>query len=530
MLTISGVPRKPVVLVILDGFGTNPSKTNNAVAQASTAALDNYFSRYPHTTLNASGPAVGLPDGQMGNSEVGHLTLGAGSIIRQDAVCISDAILSGDFYNNETFLSAIDAAKAKQRPVHLIGLVSDGGVHSQLDHLQALIEMCRQRGARPLLHMITDGRDTLPQSALYFVPEIEKQLHESGGAIATITGRYYAMDRDKRWDRTELAWRALRLAKGEKAQCAETAIKSAYSAGDNDEFIRPILLSTYEPMLEDDTVIFFNFRKDRPQQLAAALAYDQFDGFDRGDEGLVNLTCMMPYDANMPFPYAFIPEKPEITLAQVLSQYGLSQFHCAETEKYAHVTYFFNGGHTSTHQGEKHFLVPSPKVATYDLKPSMSAKEVADAVVAAISKGVYGFIVVNFANGDMVGHTAKRHAVIEAVETLDREVNRVLNACENAGYSVVLTADHGNCEEMVDPFTGEPHTQHTTYPVPCMIVDEDNWQLSSSGGLSNVAPTILQLMGIRKPLKMTASSLLLKKLPGHRVPERNLAANLRGVA
>ncbi len=530
MLTISGVPRKPVVLVILDGFGTNPSKTNNAVAQATTTSLDNYFSRYPHTTLNASGPSVGLPDGQMGNSEVGHLTLGAGSIIRQDAVCISDAILSGEFYNNETFLAAIDHARSKQRPVHLIGLVSDGGVHSHLDHLQALIEMCRQRGARPLLHMITDGRDTLPQSAMYFIPEIEKQLHESGGAIASITGRYYAMDRDKRWERTELAWRALRLSKGEKGQCAETAIKAAYAAGDTDEFIKPILLSTFEPMMEDDAVIFFNFRKDRPQQLAAALAYEQFDGFDRGDAGLVNLSCMMPYDASMPFPYAFVPEKPETTLAQVLSQNGLSQFHCAETEKYAHVTYFFNGGQTTTYDGEKHFLVPSPKVATYDLKPSMSAKEVADAVIGAISEGVYGFMVVNFANGDMVGHTAKRHAVIEAVETLDREVNRVLNACETAGYSVVLTADHGNCEEMIDPFTGEPHTQHTTYPVPCMIIDEDNWQLSSSGGLSNVAPTVLQLMGIRKPLKMSASSLLLKKLPGHRVPERNQAANLRGVA
>ena len=437
MLTISGVPRKPVVLVILDGFGTNPSKTNNAVAQASTASLDSYFSRYPHTTLNASGPAVGLPDGQMGNSEVGHLTLGAGSIIRQDAVCISDSIQSGEFYRNEAFQSSIEHAKSRQRPVHLIGLVSDGGVHSQLDHLQALIEMCRQKGVRPLLHVITDGRDTLPQSALFYLPEIEKQLHESGGAIASIIGRYYAMDRDKRWDRTELAWRALRLGKGEKGQCAETAIKSAYSAGDTDEFIRPILLSTYEPMLEDDAVIFFNFRKDRPQQLSAALAFDQFEGFDRGDEGLVSLTCMMPYDAKMPFSYAFAPEKPDVTLAQVLSQYGLSQFHCAETEKYAHVTYFFNGGRTSTHQGEKHLLVPSPKVATYDLKPSMSAGEVADAVVGAISKGVYGFIVVNFANGDMVGHTAKRHAVIEAVVTLDAEVSRVLNAGETAGYAGV---------------------------------------------------------------------------------------------
>lgn len=530
MTTISGVPRKPVVLVILDGFGVNPSKTHNAVAEAKTPYLDSYFSRYPHTTLSASGSSVGLPDGQMGNSEVGHLTIGAGSVIQQDAVSISHAIKSGDFFSNPAFLSSLENARSNNRPLHLIGLVSDGGVHSHLDHLLALIDMCRQQKVKPLLHMITDGRDTLPQSALYFVNDIEKRLHESGGAIASITGRYYAMDRDKRWDRTELAWRALTLGKGEKAESAETAIRSAYSAGDSDEFIRPILLPTHDCLKADDSVIFFNFRKDRPQQLASALAYEHFNGFDRGNTGLVKLTCMMPYDAKMPFPYAFSPEKPDITLAETLSQYGLSQFHCAETEKYAHVTYFFNGGRRSNFQGETHMLVPSPKIATYDLKPSMSAVEVADATIGAISKGTYAFIVVNFANGDMVGHTAKRNAVIEAVETLDHEVNRVLSAAENKGYSVILTADHGNCEEMIDPFTGEPHTQHTTYPVPCLILDEENWKLSSSGGLSNIAPTTLHLMGIKKPTKMSSGSLLLEKLPGKRVPERNYYRNLRGVA
>ena len=530
MSTISGVPRKPVVLVILDGYGVNPGKSNNAVALAQTPNLDTYFSRYPHTTLNASGHAVGLPDGQMGNSEVGHLTLGAGSIIRQDAVCISDTINNQSFFENTALIQSVKRARSQNRPVHLLGLVSDGGVHSSLDHLTALIHLCRQHGAKPLLHMITDGRDTLPQSALQYLPELEKQLHESGGSIASIMGRYYAMDRDKRWERTELAWRALVLEKGQKAQSPTTAILSAYSAGDTDEFIQPILLPTFESIEDNDSVIFFNFRKDRPRQLAAALAYEHFEGFDRGNAGLANMTCMMPYDDKMPFDYAFLPEKPPITMSHVLTELGLSQFHCAETEKYPHVTYFFNGGQQSANPGERHVMIPSPKVATYDQKPSMSAVEVADAVIGAISKGTYSFIVVNFANGDMVGHTAKRHAVIEAVETLDTEVNRVLTASRNAGYSAILTADHGNCEEMVDPFTGEPHTQHTTYPVPCLIVDEDNWQLSSSGGLSNVAPTILHLMGLPKPPEMSSNSLLLKKLPALRAPERAQSDGILGAA
>lgn len=529
-MNMSSVPGKPVVLVILDGFGTNPGKSNNGVALAHTPNLDKYFARYAHTTLAASGHAVGLPDGQMGNSEVGHLTLGAGSIIRQDAVCISDSIESGDFYQNQAFLDSISHAKQLGRPVHLIGLVSDGGVHSHLDHLKALIELCHRQHVKPLLHMITDGRDTLPKSALHYLHEIEPILHASGGAIASITGRYYAMDRDHRWERTELAWRALVLGKGEHAASAESAIHTAYSAGDTDEFIRPILLPAFDQVRADDSVIFFNFRKDRPRQLSAALAQSNFDGFDRGEIGTCQLTCMMPYDKHMPFSFAFEPEKPESTLAEVISQEGLSQFHCAETEKYAHVTYFFNGGKDEPHPGEEHQMIASPNVATYDLKPSMSATEVAKATIGAINKGIYSFIVVNFANGDMVGHTAKRDAVIEAVETLDREVDWVLHAAQEAGYSVVLTADHGNCEELVDPFTGEPHTQHTTYPVPCLIMDEANWQLSSCGGLSNVAPTILQLMGLTKPEAMHADSLLLSKLPGTRPQERNHPRSFRGVA
>ena len=529
MSLIEGVPRRPVLLVILDGFGINPGKRNNAVSEAETPRLDAYFSRFPHTTLNASGHAVGLPDGQMGNSEVGHLTLGAGSIIHQDMVRIDDAISNGDFYRNPKLLSAVKRAKEADRPLHLLGLVSDGGVHSQLSHLSALIELCHRHAVRPQLHMITDGRDTLPQSALNFLPRIESELHEAGGAIGSIMGRYYAMDRDKRWDRTELAWRALVMAKGETGKYAKSAISGAYASGDSDEFIKPVLLPSFQPMLSGDEVIFFNFRKDRPRQMAMALSGSEFDGFDRGDAPRPTMTCMMPYDRSYPFAYAFEPEAPETTLGHEVSAHGLKQLHCAETEKYAHVTYFFNGGRDQPHDGEEQILIPSPKVATYDQQPAMSAGKITDTVIEALKKKQYGFIVVNFANGDMVGHTAKRHAVLEAVETLDHEAGRLLDAAYRIGYSAILTADHGNCEEMIDPFTGEPQTQHTTYPVPCLIMDENNWRLSTSGGLSNVAPTVLKLMGLPQPELMSAQSLLLQQMPGER-PEIPAPVELLGVA
>jgi 2,3-bisphosphoglycerate-independent phosphoglycerate mutase len=532
-VNISGVPRRPVVLIILDGFGVNPSRVNNAVAEARTPHLDRYFSQYPHTLLSASGTAVGLPDGQMGNSEVGHLTLGAGAVIRQDLVRINDAIASGEFFSNQALLRAIRRAAEKRRPLHLLGLVSDGGVHSHVTHLRALIQMCRQQGAKPLLHMITDGRDTPPQSALAYLRDVESRLHEAGGAIGSIIGRYFAMDRDKRWERTELAWRALVLGKAMLGMSAETAIRGAYAAGDTDEFIRPILLPMADKILPGDSVIAFNFRKDRPRQLVAALGVAGFSGFDRGNGALAEVTCMMPYQRSLNLPYAFEPEQPVTTLGQVISTLGLAQFHCAETEKYSHVTHFFNGGRSEPYSGETQLLVPSPRVATYDLKPGMSAREVADAAIGAISKGRYALIVVNFANGDMVGHTAVPQAVIRAVETLDTEVNRVLEAATTADYSVLLTADHGNCEELVDPVTGEPHTQHTTYPVPCLLLDEQNWQLSCCGGLANVAPTVLQLMGIEPPAAMQAGSLLLRALPGpcyQRGRQRQIQTRLRGVA
>jgi len=512
-----GAPRRPTVLIILDGFGVNPGKKNNAIAAADTPNLDEYFARYPHTTLHASGMAVGLPDGQMGNSEVGHLTLGCGSIIKQDLVCIDEAITQGEFYTKPAFLNALSKCKDTNRPLHLLGLVSDGGVHSHTHHLLALIRLCKQHGVSPLLHMITDGRDTPPKSALDYLAMVQAALHEAGGAIATITGRYYAMDRDKRWERTELAWRALVLGKGQHAHNAESGIRSAYMAGDTDEFIQPIILPTAKSLQSDDQLIFFNFRKDRPQQLVKALAREDFNGFDRGDYSRLQLTCMMPYDRTDDLPFAFEPQRPAMTLGEVISKMGLYQFHCAETEKFAHVTYFLNGGRTEPFSGETQRLIPSPKVATYDLKPEMSAPKVADAVIDAIQKEDYAFIVVNFANGDMVGHTAVKHAVIEAIEALDQHVGRVLQAAVAADYSVVLTADHGNCEELLDPTTDAPHTQHTTYPVPCLIIDKESWQLSSTGGLSNIAPTVLHLMGLEQPAEMPAHSLLLKPLGGDNV-------------
>lgn len=505
-------PRRPVVLVILDGFGVNPCKKNNAIHLAHTPRLDHYFSRYPHTLLQASGNAVGVPDGQMGNSEIGHITLGCGRIIGQDIMRIDAAIATGEFFENPAFIDVLLKAKLTERPLHLLGLVSDGGVHSSLKHLQALIKLCKRYAVKPLLHMITDGRDSPPGSGLAYLHEVETSLHECGGAIATIMGRYFAMDRDNRWDRIELAWRAIVHGKGQRMYSAETALRSAYAAGDSDEFIRPAVLPTWREPQPGEPMFSFNFRKDRPRQIVRALGSREFAGFDRGEAPLFRITTMMPYDNSGEMACAFVPEYPAVTLGKVFSELGLRQFYCAETEKYPHVTYFFNGGRFDPYAGETRVSIPSPNVATYDQKPSMSAAKVADAVIHAIKENAYGFVLVNFANGDMVGHTAKADAVIEAIETLDREAGRVIDAAIAHDYSVVLTADHGNCEELIDPVTGAPHTQHTLYPVPCLIIDEQSWQLSSRGGLANVAPTVLQLMGIEQPPEMTASSLLLKVL------------------
>ncbi len=505
-------PRRPVLLVILDGFGINPSHINNAVVEANTPGLDHYFSHYPHTLLQASGKAVGLPDGQMGNSEVGHLALGCGSIIRQDIVNIDDAISSGQFYDNEALCAAIDTAHSVGRPIHLMGLISDGGVHSHINHALALIELCRRRGVKPLLHMITDGRDTPPQSALKYITDLQAALRRAGGFIATVCGRYYAMDRNKQWDRIQLAWSAMVRGQGRNASSLKDAIELAYAEGETDEFITPTILPGAEPITVQDSVIFFNFRKDRPRQLVKALTKKEFNKFERGNYLPITVTCMTEYDKWFSLPFAFEQDRPQITIGEIISQTGLKQLHCAETEKYAHVTYFFNGGRGDPYQGENRIIINSPEVATYDLAPEMSAAAVADAVVDAVKSKQYAFIVVNFANGDMVGHSAVREAVIQSVETLDQEVGRVLDLAIANGFSVVLTADHGNCEEMVDPVSGEPHTQHTVYPVPCLIIDEIPWQLSIGAGLTSIAPTVLQLMGLQQPDSMHGQSLLLKPL------------------
>jgi len=504
------VPRRPSILIILDGFGVNPSRINNAVVEANTPRLDEYFSKNTHTTLDASGKSVGLPVGQMGNSEVGHLTLGSGAVMRQDLVRIDDSIKSGEFFENAALVAAIDDTALKGRPMHLVGLVSDGGVHSHLNHLLALIEMCAQRKIKPLVHMITDGRDTAPRAAIGFLTKLEAALDEADGAIATICGRFYAMDRDNRWDRTEIAWRSMCEHKAEKHDTASYAIEAAYANDLGDEFIQPCVLPGAEMIEEGDNIIFFNFRNDRPRQLAAALSQSNFSEFDKGGCPSVTVTCLTEYDPQFLLPIAFAPERPHSTLASVVSRAGYKQFHCAETEKYAHVTFFFNGGREESWAGEDRVMIPSPKVSTYDVQPEMSAKEVADATIDALKSHEYGFLVVNFANGDMVGHTAVREAVIAAVEAMDTEVGRLLDVAVEEEYSVFLTADHGNCDEMVDPVTGEPHTQHTVYPVPCLIIDKEYWRLSTGMGLSGVAPTLLQMMGLQQPPDMTGESVLLE--------------------
>lgn len=505
-------PRRPVILIILDGFGVSPSRLNNAVAQAHTPQLDKYFSRHVHTLLQASGSAVGLPDGQMGNSEVGHLTMGCGSIVRQDLVRIDSAINDMSFFENPALMDAVGHARNNQRPLHLAGLVSDGGVHSDIAHLLALIELCRRNDVRPVLHMFTDGRDTAPVSALHYLDQIEPSLRSAGGNIASVSGRYFAMDRDNRWLRTEQAWRAITLAQGEHAESARDAIEVAYAAGKTDEFIVPTVIKGGEPVQWGDPLLFFNFRKDRARQLTAALAKSEFTHFDRGDYTPITVTCMTEYDEWYRLPFAFKQDRPQTTMAEVISRAGLRQFHCAETEKYAHVTYFLNGGKGDPFAGEERVIIDSPRVATYDLKPEMSADKVADAVIEAITSKDFAFIAVNFANGDMVGHSGIPAAAIKAVEALDREVGRLLDVADAANWSVVLTADHGNCEQMVDPVSGEPHTRHTVYPVPCLIIDEVPWQLAVGAGLSAIAPTVLHLLGLPIPDAMTGRSLLLKPI------------------
>ena len=505
-------PRRPVLLVIMDGIGVNPSKKNNAVALANTPNLDAIYAAHPVCLLEASGRAVGLPEGQMGNSEVGHLTLGAGTVLRQDLVKINDAIDDGSFATNNAIVAALQRCKQKTSPLHLIGLVSDGGVHSHTSHLQALIGLCAEHKVQPVLHAITDGRDTAPDSAKGFFELVCPSLEAANGVLATVSGRYYALDRDKRWERVQLAWNAMVLGEGRQCSDLDDALSVAAKNNESDEFIIPTVLANHVPLTESSEALFFNFRNDRPRELSEALALEAFDGFDRGHYKVITLTTMTRYESSYPFACAFTRDEPEVTLGQAVSDAGIAQIRSAETEKYPHVTFFFNGGRDEPLALEQRLLVDSPKVATYDLQPQMSAVQVTDGIELALRQAQAGLIVVNLANGDMVGHTGIPEAVIAAVETVDAMVGRLWNTAVESGYSIVLTADHGNADMLVDPVSQKPHTQHTTFPVPCAIYDSCVWELGNGNALPAIAPTVLQLMGLEKPATMQGHSLLLRQI------------------
>jgi 2,3-bisphosphoglycerate-independent phosphoglycerate mutase len=503
----------PVVLIILDGWGIAPPWGGNALYFAKTPCYDQLIKKFPYTTLQASGEAVGLPGHERGNSEAGHLNIGAGKIVHQDVNHISKLITEGTFFKNEVLLNAINHVKKYHSKLHLLGLLSDGGIHSHINHLFALLDLCVQQGVdRLFIHVFTDGRDTEPQGALSYILKLERKLKEIKiGQIASVSGRYYAMDRDKRWDRTEKAYLAIASALGPSESQAPSAISRAYQKGLTDEFITPTVIKN--PKVEDnDAIIFFNVRGDRARQLTLAFTDPKFKEFKTTKYKnlfFVTFTWYGEYIPNTQF--AFSPEEVKQPLAKVLSDNKLNQFHIAETEKYAHVTYFFNGGREEPFWGEDRKMIPSPKVATYNLKPEMSAKEVADEVYKAISFKKYDFIVVNFANPDMVGHTGDLKAAIKAAETVDQQLKKLIDKIIEDKIIAMITADHGNIEQMVNPKTGEIDTEHTSNPVPFILVTPDSkpYQLRSDGKLANVAPTILEFLQIEKPKEMTEGGLCL---------------------
>jgi len=506
---------RPVALIVLDGWGYRPETEGNAIALANTPTWDSLWGRGPRTLLEASGLRVGLPEGQMGNSEVGHLNLGAGRVVMQDLVRISSAITDGSFFTNPALTSACRQVKKNDGTLHLMGLIGSGGVHAIDTHLYAMLELAKRESLKLVaIHAFLDGRDTLPKSALGFMEELLDHIREIGSParIASVSGRYYAMDRDQRWDRTGLAYRAIVLGEGPPVTDPLDAIRKTYEAGKTDEFMLPVVVTEngkpVAPMEDGDAVICFNYRSDRMRQIVRALIDPSFDGFDvsrRPKVLLVTLTC---YDKTFDVPVAFEPTSMARILAEVLSSRGLDMLKTAETEKYPHVTYFFNGGVEAPFPCEHRVLVPSPKVATYDLMPEMSAAGVTDALVKGITSGEHDFILCNYANADMVGHSGSIPATIKAVETVDQSLARVLKAAEGAGMRLIVTADHGNAEMLIDPETGGPHTAHTTNPVPLVVVDwEQEQSLRSGGALCDVAPTILSMLGIEQPPEMTGTTL-----------------------
>ncbi|AKB83827.1 2,3-bisphosphoglycerate-independent phosphoglycerate mutase [Methanosarcina barkeri 3] len=509
--------KKPLMLIILDGWGYREAIEGNAVLAAKTPNLDHLMEEYPWCFLEASGEAVGLPEGQMGNSEVGHLNIGAGRIVYQDLTRINLSIKKGDFFKNPAFLGAISNAKANDSSLHLIGLVSYGGVHSYMTHIYALIKLAQQEGLKKVyIHAFLDGRDVPPKAALKDIKELDAFCKENGSAkIATISGRYYAMDRDKRWDRTKLAYDALTMGVAPyKAPDAETAVSEAYERGETDEFVKPTVITDLEGKPEavikdNDSIIFFNFRPDRARQLTWAFVNKDFDSFPREKHPKVYYVCMAQYDETLDLPIAFPPEELKNVLGEVLSKQGLTQLRIAETEKYAHVTFFLNGGQEKCYEGEDRCLIPSPKVATYDLKPEMSAYEVTDEVIERIRSGKYDVIILNFANMDMVGHTGIFEAAVKAVEVVDNCVGRIEAVLKEVGGVAIITADHGNAEQMENPKTGEPHTAHTSNPVKCIYFGNDEVKALKNGKLCDLAPTLLEILKVRKPEEMTGESLII---------------------
>jgi 2,3-bisphosphoglycerate-independent phosphoglycerate mutase len=498
-----------LALVILDGWGLAPAGPGNAVSLAETPVFDRLWGEYPHTELSAQGPDVGLPVGQMGNSEVGHLNLGAGAIVKQDLARIDDAIADGSFFDNEVLLAACERARQSPRGrLHLLGLVSDGGVHSGWEHLEAAIELTAQEGVPDVVfHAFTDGRDTLPHGARGYVPELERWLTHAG-RVGTVGGRYYAMDRDTRWERTKLAYDAIVHARGIAEPSALVAVEAGYERGETDEFVKPSVIGDYDGMAAGDVAIFLNFRPDRARQMSRALGEPGFDEFSRSGGPTVDLTTMTSYRKGWSFPVAFPERRPETTLAATIAAAGGRQLHVAETEKYAHVTYFFNGGVEAEYEGEEHRLVESPRdVATYDEKPEMSAAAAAATFVDGWRGGSYRFGIINFANPDMVGHTGVIPAAVAAVEEVDRLLGDVVAAVAEKGGACIVTADHGNCDHMLEP-DGSPNTAHSLNPVPLIVIAEGAGPLRSGGILADVAPTALELLGIPQPAAMTGRSLL----------------------
>jgi 2,3-bisphosphoglycerate-independent phosphoglycerate mutase len=514
----TATPVAPVVLAILDGWGYRHDGHDNAIRAADTPVMDALWHAYPHTLIEASGGAVGLPDGQMGNSEVGHLTIGSGRIIRQELVRIGQAVRNGSLAANPALNRLADTLVQQGGRLHLIGLCSDGGVHSHIDHLGGLLHWAAGRGLREVcVHLITDGRDTAPQGAAQYLKCIEQQIAAAGtGAITTMGGRYWAMDRDNRWERTEKAYRMLTEPAPLSQLTPMQELEASYSAGINDEFLEPVRFGP-ELLEAGDGLICFNFRPDRARQLIRALVQDDFSGFERQRIEPLHVVSFTQYEQGLPVSVAFPPESLDGLLGQVISQQGLRQFRTAETEKYPHVTYFMNGGIEQAFPGEDRHLVPSPRVPTYDQAPEMSAEKLTDSCINAIRKGIYSLVVINYANPDMVGHTGLMDATTEAIRTVDGCVGRLMEATNRMGGTLLITADHGNAELMKGP-DGTPWTAHTTNPVPVILVEGEKRrlpghgaavQLRDHGGLADIAPTLLDILGLAKPALMSGESLIL---------------------